>query len=138
MGRFSRLFIHNSRFGSDVDVDDDMSRDLFYGVACATGSFTRHCSNWTMYMTGTNLSISKLKAEKGVSSFLLRNKIEEVPITSSLLTKGKMKDMLQYYWDLSDDIFTEAVMNALDQFRGRPYFFVKYVFMKIYIDSMKN
>jgi hypothetical protein len=138
LNRFPRLFIQKCKFGIEEMVDDKMSRDLFYGVACAMGSFTRNCRNWALYMTGTHLSISKLYAEKGVSSSILRNRIHEFPIKASLMTSRRMKDLLQHYWDISEDTFTESVMDTLDKFRGRPYFFVEGVFPTIYAETCLN
>jgi hypothetical protein len=137
LGKFPYLFIQKSVFGPhDNDIDDDNSRDLFYGVACAMGSLTRNCS-WTMHMTGTSLSISKLRARNGVSTSLLRNQIQEVRIKGSLLNAASMKDMIQFYWDIPDNVFTEEVFDALNRYRGRPYFFVEGPFRAI-LENSRN
>lgn len=136
LGKFPYLFIQKSVFDSQIDeIGDERSRDMFYGVACAMRSLTSNCPNWTMHMTGTSLSISKLRAPNGISSSLPRNQIQEVKISGSLLNAASMKDMIQFYWDIPDNVFTKEVLDALDRYRGRPYFFVEGPFRAIFANS---
>jgi hypothetical protein len=135
--RLPRLFIRETKFLSTGIIDDRAPRDLFYGVACAMRSHTNRCPNWIMFMAGTHLSISKISVEDGVSGSLLRNRIEEVIIMSNLLKSCDMKKMIQHYWDIADSVFTEEVIEALDCYRGRPYFFMEGVFPHI-VEATRN
>lgn len=139
LGKFRCLFIQRSGFGPQENcVGDENWRDLFYGVACAMGSLTRNCGNWAMHMTGTSMTISKLHAPNGVSTSLLRNQIKEISIRSSLLDKICMKNIIQFYWDIPDNSFTEEVLDALDRYRGRPLFFIEGAFKMVCENSRRG
>lgn len=137
LGKFPKLFVRNSRYLSDEPLTIKNRRDLFYGVSCAMESFTRSC-NWAVYMTGTHLSISKLYEENGVSNSLLRNRLNKFAVKSSLMNRRDMKDMIQFYWEIPDTVFTDDVMDALEKFSGRPYFFIEGAFTNIYVETCDN
>ena len=91
-----------------------------------------------MFMTGTDFSLECASASPPGFSSARGGKIVKV-LPQCNMTIAHMKEILQYYWNISDEILEDSeVVVKLQRFCGRPLLFVDGVFKPMCDEFMKN
>lgn len=118
----------------DGDDDQAQKRDLFYATFYVMTEIL-NMEKWTIYMTGTYFSLNLANASPSGFSPARGGKISKV-FPEGYITVPQMKTILQHYWNISDGVFADPIVNNwLQKFSGRPVIFADGVF-KIMCDSI--